>query len=115
MDNYIEERPWGKFEILCDEEYTKVKKITVNSGGVLSYQYHFKRNELWMIVKGEAVVKINDVEYIKTYGDIVTVSAEDKHNVRNEQEEDLVFIEIQTGEYFSEDDIVRIEDKYDRK
>jgi mannose-6-phosphate isomerase-like protein (cupin superfamily) len=44
--NYIEERPWGKFETLSDEEYTKVKKITVNPGGVLSYQLHYNRSEL---------------------------------------------------------------------
>jgi len=112
--NYIEERPWGKFEKLSDEEYTKVKKITVNPGGVLSYQFHHNRSELWVIVKGEAVVKLNDIEYTKTYGQTISIAACDKHNIRNEQETDLVFIEVQTGGYFGEDDIVRIEDKYGR-
>jgi mannose-6-phosphate isomerase len=115
MPNYIEERPWGSFEILCDEDYTKVKKITVKPGGILSYQYHFKRNETWIVVKGEGVVKINGIESTKKYGNIITISAFDNHRIRNEKEEDLVFIEIQTGEYFGEDDIVRLEDEYDRK
>lgn len=113
--NYIEERPWGKFETLSDEEYTKVKKITVNPGGVLSYQLHYNRSELWVIVQGEAIVKLNDVEYTKVYGDTVSISACDKHNIRNEQEIDLIFIEVQTGGYFGEDDIVRFEDKYNRE
>lgn len=113
--NYIEERPWGKFEILLDESYTKVKKITVYPGGVLSYQFHHNRSELWVIVQGEAIVKLNDVEHKKTYGETVSIAELDKHNVRNEGESDLVFIEVQTGGYFGEDDIVRIEDKYDRK
>lgn len=112
--NYIEERPWGKFEILSDEPYTKVKKITVYPGGVLSYQYHYNKSELWVIVQGEAVIKLNDVEFTKVYGETVTIDALSKHNVRNEQQENLIFIEVQTGGYFGEDDIVRLDDKYGR-
>ena len=113
--NYIEERPWGKFEILLDESYTKVKKITVYPGGVLSYQFHHNRSELWVIVQGEAIVRLNDVEYTKVYGQAVSIEPCDKHSIRNKGETDLIFIEVQTGGYFGEDDIVRLEDKYDRE
>ena len=82
----IQTKPWGSYTNLLDEEYTKVKKIVVKSGESPSYQYHFKRSEVWIIVKGNAQVK-ND---------------------------ELVFIEVQLGSYFGEDDIVRLEDKYGR-
>ena len=59
MKNYIEERPWGKFEILVDDSDCKVKKITVKPGERLSYQYHHKRNEVWTIVSGNATMTYN--------------------------------------------------------
>ena len=59
-NNYIEERPWGKFEILVDSDYCKVKRITVNPGGRLSYQYHYHRSEVWIIVAGTATITLDD-------------------------------------------------------
>ena len=58
--NYYEERPWGSFEILLDEKYCKVKRIIVKPGQRLSYQYHHKRAESWVIVQGIATVTLND-------------------------------------------------------
>ena len=62
-DNEI--RPWGKFEILLDAEDCKVKRITVNPGGILSYQYHHHRSENWTVVSGEVIVTIDGIDYTK--------------------------------------------------
>ena len=115
MSNYKEERPWGTFENLLDQEYCKVKEIVIKKGGRLSYQYHHKRSELWVIVKGEAVATLNDVEKIYKVGDVVKVPVGTKHRVENRKDEDLKFIEVQVGSYFGEDDIVRLEDDYGRE
>ena len=118
MSNYIEERPWGSFENLLDEDYCKVKRIIVKPGQRLSYQYHHKRNECWVVVQGRATVTLDgkDFEYESDneLGNIVNIPVGTKHRVRNDEEIDLIFIETQTGTYFGEDDIVRIEDDYGR-
>ena len=113
--NYIEERPWGKFEILVDSDDCKVKRITVYPEGRLSYQYHHKRDECWVIVQGKATVTLDDKIHTFIEGQVVQIEYGTKHRVQNEQEEDLIFIETQTGTYFGEDDIVRLEDDYDRE
>jgi len=107
-------KPWGSYTNLMDEQYTKVKKIVISPGQSPSYQYHFKRSELWIIVKGIAEVKIDDNITSQIIGDVIKIPKEAKHQVTNIGETDLVFVEIQLGEYFGEDDIVRLEDKYGR-
>ncbi len=108
-------RPWGQYTTLLDSPICKVKIITVKPNECTSYQYHFKRKEHWVIVNGSGKVIINDVERKITSGDYLFISRLDKHKIINDNiEEDLVFIETQTGEYFGEDDIVRVEDKYGR-
>ncbi len=106
--------PWGSYENLLDEEYTKVKKIVIKPGQSPSYQYHFNRSEIWVIVNGEAEVRIDDVVTRYGVGDVVTIPTEVKHQPKNIGDDDLIFVEIQLGEYFGEDDIVRLEDKYGR-
>jgi len=115
MSNYKEERPWGTFENLLDEPYCKVKRITVKKGGRPSYQYHNKRSETWTIVQGSALVTIDGYEMTHKKGDVVIVPIGVSHRVENKYNEDLIFIEVQTGTYFGEDDIVRIEDDYGRE
>ena len=114
MSNYIEHRPWGSFEHLLDTDYCKVKEIIVKPGERLSYQYHHKRTEHWVIVQGHAVVTLNDAEQWFTEGMVVKIPVKTKHRVENRGKEDLIFIETQTGTYFGEDDIVRLEDDYGR-
>jgi mannose-6-phosphate isomerase-like protein (cupin superfamily) len=111
---YSEQRPWGSFTILEEKENYKIKRIEVEPGQKLSYQSHKKRDELWMIVEGAAVITINDTETEKKYGGFVTIKKEQKHRIENRGMEKVVFIEIQTGDYFGEDDIVRYEDDYSR-
>jgi mannose-6-phosphate isomerase len=111
----IEKRPWGKYEVLIDEKNCKVKKITVKPGGRLSYQYHYKRSEVWTIVSGEAYMLLDDELSLHTYGETILIPQGIKHRVENKGQDDLVFIEVQHGTYFGEDDIVRLEDDYNRK
>ena len=107
MSNYKEERPWGTFENLLDTEYCKVKEIVIKKGGRPSY--------LWVVVQGEAVATLNDVETTYKVGEVVNVPVGTKHRVENRIDEDLKFIEVQVGTYFGEDDIVRLEDDYGRE
>ena len=112
--NYYEERPWGSFENLLDEDYCKVKRIIVLPKCRLSYQYHYKRDEAWVIVQGTATVTLDDKVHTFMEGQVVQIEYGTKHRVENKGDEDLIFIETQTGTYFGEDDIVRIEDDYGR-
>lgn len=110
----MELKPWGSYTNLLEEEYTKVKKIIIKPGESPSYQYHFNRSEIWIIVKGRAKVKIDDVVMHHQVGDIIKIPIESAHQIVNIGDDELIFIEVQLGEYFGEDDIVRLEDKYGR-
>ena len=109
-----EERPWGRFFVLHDQPTYKLKRIEVDPGRRLSYQYHHKRSEAWTIVEGAGIITLDDKdsEYIK--GQTVLIPQGVKHRIENKGKEKVVFIEVQTGTYFGEDDIVRIEDDYNR-
>ena len=110
----IGERPWGKYFVLEDEPNYKLKRIEVNPGHRLSYQYHHHRQEFWTIVEGEAVVVLDEVEHVLKYGESIFIPLGAKHRIENRGSKLLVFVEVQTGAYFGEDDIVRIEDDYSR-
>ena len=108
-------KPWGYYKILFESDTCKVKQILVKPGEILSYQYHHKRSEVWTIVQGEAYVLLDDELSLHTYGETIFIPQGTKHQVENKGQKDLVFIEVQHGSYFGEDDIVRIKDKYNRK
>ena len=110
----IEERAWGKFEVLADQSSYKVKKITVKPGHRLSYQSHENRSELWHFVEGEGQVTIDGTVTKVEYNDVVRIQRQSKHRVSNTGAQNLVFIEIQTGKSFEEEDIIRYEDDYGR-
>ncbi|MEL0008539.1 MAG: phosphomannose isomerase type II C-terminal cupin domain [Flammeovirgaceae bacterium] len=109
-----EERPWGRFFVLHDEPNYKLKRIEVEPGGRLSYQYHLKRSEAWTLVEGVGTITLN--EEVKDYnaGETILIPKGVKHRIENRGQEQVVLIEVQTGTYFGEDDIVRIEDDYNR-
>ena len=111
---YKENRPWGAFHILAEDENYKIKKIIVNPGKRMSYQFHNKRSECWIIIQGTAKINLNDKIELFKKGDIIEIPIKAKHRVENINDSDLIFIEVQTGEYFGEDDIVRIEDDFNR-
>ena len=108
-------RPWGTFSVLDEGENYKVKRIEVLPGKRLSYQRHSRRAEHWYVVRGTAKVTLNGVEFLVKTGENVDVAVGDAHRVENPDEQTLlVFIESQTGDYFGEDDIERLEDDFGR-
>ena len=109
-----EQRPWGSFDVLLDSNECKVKRITVNPQQQLSYQYHEKREEYWTIVKGQALITLDDKKIPLTEGEQIHIPLKAKHRVQNQNDTPLIIIEIQRGTYFGEDDIIRLEDDYNR-
>lgn len=107
-------RPWGFYEILSDKPDHKVKRITVYPGKRLSYQRHFRRSEHWYVLKGKAVVTLNDERIELSAGQSVNLPVNSWHRIQNPADTNLVFIEVQTGSYFGEDDIERKEDDFGR-
>jgi len=110
----FEERPWGSFLILDESENYKVKRIEVMPGKRLSYQRHARRSEHWFITRGTAKVTLNDREILVKTGSSIDIAVGAKHRVENPESEPLVFIEIQVGDYFGEDDIERFDDDFGR-
>ena len=107
-------RPWGYYIVLSDEPDHKVKRIVVYPDARLSLQRHKRREEHWHVLSGEAIVtRGNDIIRLKP-GQSVDIPTHTLHRVQNRGPEDLVFIEIQKGDYFGEDDIERFEDDFGR-
>ena len=107
-------RPWGRYEILQESGSHKVKCIWVLPGKRLSYQRHQKRAEHWFIVSGTPRVTINRKDRDLQAGATVDIALGEPHRIENIGTEDVIFIEVQTGTYFGEDDIERIEDDFGR-
>jgi mannose-6-phosphate isomerase len=114
MCKETDHRPWGYYEVLSDEPDHKVKRICVYPGKRLSLQRHRRRAEHWFILRGEAVVTLGDREALLHQGESVDIPRGEAHRILNKGSVLLTFIEVQTGEYFGEDDIERIEDDYGR-
>lgn len=114
-EHVFENRPWGRFEILHDESYFKSKIIRVEPGQKLSYQSHAHRAEHWVMVKGDAVVVLDDKEHLVKQGEHIFIPQGAKHRVLNNTSTAVEFIEVQVGTYFGEDDIVRYQDDYGRR
>ena len=112
-DQPFENRQWGSFKVLLDEEYIKVKKIVVNSGKRLSLQLHTKRDEHWFVVEGFGTLELNGQTTDISTGDSFDIKKYQTHRVRASGLNDLVILEVQTG-VCQEDDIIRIEDDYGR-
>ncbi|BAI98159.1 mannose-1-phosphate guanylyltransferase/mannose-6-phosphate isomerase [Sphingobium sp. TA15] len=107
-------RPWGWVEGLLAGERFQVKRIVVQPGQSLSLQSHFHRSEHWIVVEGTAKVTVGDEVTLLTENQSLYVPAGAKHRVENPGKIPVVFIEVQTGTYLGEDDIVRYEDRYAR-
>ena len=107
-------RPWGWFESLSLGECFQVKRICVNPGASLSLQSHRYRSEHWVVVNGTAKVTVDDNVRILTEGQSVYVPTGAIHRMENPEKVPMVLIEVQTGTYFGEDDILRYEDRYAR-
>jgi mannose-6-phosphate isomerase-like protein (cupin superfamily) len=111
----FDERPWGTFTTLDEGTDFKVKRIEVYPSKRLSYQKHAHRSEHWFVVRGNAKVTLNGEEFLLKNGDNIDIPVGTAHRVENpDAEQLLVFIETQTGDYFGEDDIERLEDDFGR-
>jgi len=109
-----ETRPWGNYTVIHDRPNHKVKTITVEPMRRLSYQTHEKRSEYWVIVSGTGTVTLDGITSLAVGGDAFIIEQGIAHRIENPGTEPLVFIEVQLGVYFGEDDIVRIEDDFGR-
>ena len=113
-DSNDEHRPWGYYEVLSDQPDHKVKRITIYPEKRLSLQRHQRRDEHWHIISGNAIVRLDSEELRLGKGQSIDILRGAAHRIENRGAENAVFIEVQTGDYFGEDDIERIEDDYGR-
>jgi len=109
-----EKRPWGFFKVLMETDSSKVKLISVSVGHKLSLQKHKYRSETWYIVQGKAKVTKGNERFTMLNGDSIIIHKNEEHRLENASNEPLEIIEIQTGSYFGEDDIIRLKDSYGR-
>lgn len=107
-------RPWGSYDVLAEAATFKVKTITVLPGQRLSYQRHSRRSEHWFVVQGVGVVTLDGVETDIAAGSTIDVPVGACHRIENAGSDELVFVEVQHGDYFGEDDIERLDDDYGR-
>ena len=108
------DRPWGRYEVLQEAVTHKVKSIHVSPGKRLSYQRHQKRSEHWYVVDGSGEVTLDGKVSLVSAGSIIQVPQGALHRISNTGVKELIFIEVQTGTYFGEDDIERVEDDFGR-
>ncbi len=107
-------RPWGTYRVLFQGDRFKIKHITINPGMRLSLQYHFHRSEHWVVVRGTAKVSVDEREQLFHEGESVFVPKSAVHRLENPGRIPLEIVEIQNGEYLGEDDIVRMQDDFNR-
>jgi mannose-1-phosphate guanylyltransferase/mannose-6-phosphate isomerase len=107
-------RPWGSYQSVDNGERHQVKRIIVKPGGRLSLQKHHHRSEHWIVVRGAARVTVNELVKTVHENESIYIPIGAVHRLENPGKIQLELIEVQTGSYFGEDDIIRIEDDYQR-
>lgn len=107
-------RPWGSYQSIDLGDRFQVKRIVVKPGGRLSLQQHYHRAEHWVVVRGTAKVTIGETNNVVHENESTYIPIGAKHRLENPGKIDLELIEVQTGSYFGEDDIIRLEDDYRR-
>lgn len=110
-----ETRPWGSYEILTSGPGFQTKRLTVTAEKRLSLQWHRHRDETWVVARGTARVTVGEEQHTLGRGESIFVARNVHHRIENiSSVEPLEIIEIQTGDYLGEDDIVRVEDDFGR-
>ena len=112
MGVYSEKRPWGYFEKFHENRPSTVKLLNINANARLSLQYHAKREEFWRIVKGSALIEVDDKKLSLSEGDEVIIPRGARHRIRA-QNSGCIVLEISYGD-FDEGDITRLADDYER-
>lgn len=108
------QRPWGTYTVVADGNGFKVKTIEVHPGHRLSYQKHARRSEHWFVVAGEGAVTLDGSMINVRRGDAIDIPQGAAHRIHNTGLVPLTFVEVQHGDYFGEDDIIRLDDDYGR-
>ena len=108
-------RPWGNYLSIAEDKGWQVKTINVNPGASLSLQKHKFRTEHWIVVSGTALVELEGKTKILKANESTYIPLGFKHRLSNPGKEPLILIEVQSGSYLGEDDIIRFEDNYGRK
>lgn len=115
MTGQLESRPWGWFEVIAEGEGWKVKILTVKPGHMTSLQRHEKRSELWIVLSGTAATEVFGRRITRTEREMVWIPPHEVHRLSNVSDTDeLIVLELQRGDYLGEDDIERLEDRYER-
>ena len=109
-----DERPWGRYEVLCAEKGTQTKRIEIHAGKRFSLQKHLKRTEKWILMSGRGMATVGDKQWKVGPGSFIEVPCGEIHRMHNIGDSPLVMIEVQFGDYLGEDDIVRYEDDFGR-
>jgi mannose-1-phosphate guanylyltransferase/mannose-6-phosphate isomerase len=107
-------RPWGGYEILSSADHYQVKRLTLKPGARISVQYHHHRSEHWVIISGIAKVRVGEQYMTLSQNQSTFIPVGVIHSLENPGDENLEVIEVQSGSYLGEDDIVRLEDYYGR-
>ncbi len=108
-------RPWGMYQKFYQENGVWIKRVEVNPGGRLSLQKHSHRSEKWVFVHGQGLAVVDDKQFPVAPGSVVDIPLGAVHRIGNTADEPLVFIEVATGTILSEEDIIRIQDDYNRQ
>ncbi len=108
-------RPWGSYDSLDNGERFQVKRLTIRPGGVLSLQMHHHRAEHWVVVSGTARITRGEEVFLLEENQSTYIAVGVRHRIENPGKVPLHIIEVQSGSYLGEDDIVRFEDQYGRK
>ena len=109
------ERPWGWYQVIAEAPGHLIKRIAVNPGQQISLQKHRQRSEHWVVVSGTARVTVGEKTFNVHPNESTFVPVSQKHRLENPGKVPLVLIEVQSGEYLEEDDIVRFDDMYGRQ
>jgi mannose-6-phosphate isomerase-like protein (cupin superfamily) len=107
-------RPWGKYTKLFEESGVWVKRVEVKPCCRLSLQKHQQRSEKWIIVSGHGKVEVSGKEFMIGPSHVIDIPVKAIHRISNTSDKPLIFIEVACGSYLGEDDIVRLEDDYER-
>ncbi len=107
-------RPWGTYTVLEEGENYKIKRIVVKAGKRLSLQKHMHRNEHWIVVSGTATVNVSNDTFTLRENESTYIKMGELHRLENQGKIPVVLIEVQVGNYLGEDDIIRIDDDYNR-
>jgi mannose-6-phosphate isomerase-like protein (cupin superfamily) len=109
-----EARPWGNFLVLRDEPHYKLKQLQVTPGHRLSLQKHNQREEHWLVTRGTPEITVGERTWVAHPGEYIHIPKQAQHRLANLGSELVELIEVQLGEYFGEDDIIRLQDDYAR-